>query len=33
MSVNLIKIIQENLGFLPLHKIDPATEQPVTDKI
>ena len=32
MSVNLIKIIQENLGFSPLHKIDPATGQPVTDK-
>lgn len=32
MSVNLIKTIQENLGYPPLHKIDPATEQPVTDK-
>jgi len=32
MSVNLIKIIQENLGFLPLNKIDPVTEQPATDK-
>ncbi len=32
MSVNLINTIQENLGFPPLHKIDPATEQPVTDK-
>ena len=32
MSVNLIKTIQENLGFLPLKKIDPNTEQPTTDK-
>jgi hypothetical protein len=32
MSVNLIKTIQENLGFPPLHKIDPNTEQPATDK-
>jgi hypothetical protein len=32
MSVNLIKQIQENLGFLPLHKIDPATEQPISNK-
>ncbi len=32
MSVNLIKTIQENLGYPELHKIDPATEQPVTDK-
>jgi len=31
MSVNLIKVIQENLGFPPLHKIDPVTEQPVID--
>ena len=32
MSVNLIKTIQENLGFLPLKKIDPNTQQPTTDK-
>lgn len=32
MSVNLIKTIQENLGFPPLNKIDPVTEQPATDK-
>ncbi len=32
MSVNLIKTIQENLGYPPLNKIDPATEQPVTNK-
>lgn len=32
MSVNLIKTIQENLGFPPLKKIDPNTEQPATDK-
>lgn len=32
MSVNLIKTISENLGFPPLNKIDPATEQPATDK-
>ncbi len=31
MSVNLIKTIQENLGYPELRKIDPATEQPVTD--
>ena len=31
MSVNLIKTIQENLGFPPLKKIDPNTEQPATD--
>jgi len=31
MSVNLIKTIQENLGFPPLKKIDPNTLQPVTD--
>jgi hypothetical protein len=31
MSVNLIKTIQENLGYQELRKIDPATEQPVTD--
>ena len=28
MSVNLIKTIQENLGYAPLKKIDPNTEQP-----
>lgn len=27
MSVNLIKTIQENLGFAPLKKIDPNTQQ------
>lgn len=32
MSVNLIKAIQENLGFTPLTKIDPNTGQPATDK-
>jgi hypothetical protein len=32
MSVNLIKTIQENLGFPPLQKIDPNTEQPATAK-
>jgi hypothetical protein len=32
MSVNLIKTIQENLGFPPLHKIDPNTEQPATNE-
>ena len=32
MSVNLIKAIQENLGFPPLKKIDPNTQQPATDK-
>jgi len=32
MSVNLIKTIQENMGFSPLNKIDPNTGQPVTDK-
>ena len=32
MSVNLIKTIQENLGYPPLHKIDTVTEQPVTNK-
>ena len=32
MSVNLIKTIPENLGFPPLNKIDPITEQPATDK-
>ena len=32
MSLNLIKTIQENLGFSPLKKIDPNTQQPVTDK-
>ncbi len=32
MSVNLIKTIQENLGFSPLKKIDPGTQQSVTDK-
>ena len=31
MSVNLIKTIQENLGFPPLKKIDPNTEHPATD--
>lgn len=31
MSVNLIKKIQENLGFPPLKKIDPNTQQPATD--
>ena len=30
MSVNLIKTIQENLGFPPLKKIDPNTQQPET---
>ena len=30
MSVNLIKTIQENLGFTPLKKVDPNTQQPVT---
>ncbi len=33
MSVNLIKTIQENLGFPPLKKIDPNTEQPATDEV
>ncbi len=28
MSVNLIKTIQENLGYPPLKKIDPNTQQP-----
>jgi hypothetical protein len=32
MSVNLIKTIQENLGFPPLNKIDPNTGQPATEK-
>lgn len=32
MSVNLIKAIQENLGFSPLEKVDPNTQQPVADK-
>lgn len=32
MTIDLIKTIQENLGYPPLHKIDPATEKPVTDK-
>jgi hypothetical protein len=32
MSVDLIKTIQENLGFAPLQKIDPNTELPVNDK-
>jgi hypothetical protein len=32
MSVNLIKTIQENSGYPPLHKIDPVTQQPATDK-
>ena len=32
MSVNLVKIIQENLGFPPLSKIDPNTGQPKADK-
>ena len=31
MSVNLIKTIQENLGFSPLIKIDPNTQEPATD--
>jgi hypothetical protein len=31
MSVNLIKTIQENLGFPPLKKIDPNTQQPAID--
>jgi hypothetical protein len=31
MSVNLIKTIQENLGFPPLKKIDPNTQQPATE--
>lgn len=31
MSVNLIKAIQENLGFPELKKIDPNTEHPATD--
>jgi hypothetical protein len=31
MSVNLIKTIQENLGFPPLKKIDPNTQQPAKD--
>lgn len=30
MSVNLITIIQENLGFPALEKIDPTTQQPAT---
>jgi hypothetical protein len=30
MSVNLIKTIQENLGFTPLKKVDPNTQQPLT---
>jgi hypothetical protein len=32
MSVNLIKTIQENMGFPPLKKVDPNTQQPVADK-
>ena len=32
MAINLIKAIQENLGFPALKKIDPNTEQPVTDE-
>lgn len=32
MSANLIKTIQENLGFAPLQKVDPNTQQPATDK-
>lgn len=32
MSVNLIKTIQENLGFPPLEKADPNTQQPVAGK-
>ena len=32
MSVNLIKTIQENLGFQSLKKIDPNTQQPASDK-
>lgn len=31
MSVNLIKAIQENLGFPPLKKVDPNTQQPATE--
>ncbi len=31
MAVNLIKTIQENLGFAPLQKVDPNTQQPSTD--
>lgn len=31
MSVNLVKTIQENLCFLPLHKINHNTEQHETD--
>ena len=27
MSINLLKVIQENLGFPPLQKIDPNTQQ------
>jgi hypothetical protein len=30
MSVNLIKSIQENLGFPPLNKVDPNTQKPAT---
>ena len=32
MSVNLIKTIQENLGFAPLQKVDPNTQQPANEK-
>jgi hypothetical protein len=32
MSVNLIKVVQENSGFPPLQKIDPNTQQPAADK-
>lgn len=33
MAINLIKLIQENLGYPPLQKIDPNTEKPANDDV
>jgi predicted ArsR family transcriptional regulator len=30
MSVNLLEKVQQNLGYAPLHKIDPNNAQEVT---
>lgn len=32
MSINLIETVQQNLGYPPLQKIDPNTQQVVADK-
>lgn len=31
MSINLLETVQQNLGYPPLHKIDPNTQQVVKD--